>query len=147
MPTQTSMIRDDDNPNETDLVAGSILDDLSPEEADRLNQAIAQSPVIASEIESFREAFALLPYDMPLLEPSARLKDKIISAALQPAVVPHPDPTGVQCCSLRPKSSQLETMDTCHRHEYCSRSSHSAGVKPGSTELAGSANGCPSATA
>ena len=92
MPTQTTMIRDDDNPNQTDLVAGSILDDLSHEEADRLNQAIAQSPAIAGEIESFREAFALLPYDMPLLEPSARLKDKIISAALQSAVVPHPDP-------------------------------------------------------
>ncbi len=92
MPTQTTMIRDDDNPNETDLVAGSILDDLSPDEADRLNQAIAQSPAIAGEIESFREAFALLPYDMPLLEPSARLKDKIISAALQSAAVPHPDP-------------------------------------------------------
>ncbi len=86
------MIRDDDNPNQTDLVAGFILDDLSHEEADRLNQAIAQSPAIASEIESFREAFALLPYDMPLLEPSARLKDKIISAALQSAAVPHPDP-------------------------------------------------------
>ncbi|MGB3655206.1 MAG: anti-sigma factor [Rivularia sp. (in: cyanobacteria)] len=86
------MIRDDDNPNQTDLVAGSILDDLSHEEADRLNQAIAQSPAIAAEIESFREAFALLPYDMPLLEPSTRLKDKIISAALQSAAVPHPDP-------------------------------------------------------
>ena len=86
------MIRDDDNPNETDLVAGSILNDLSPDEADRLNQAIAQSPAIAGEIESFREAFALLPYDMPLLEPSARLKDKIISAALQSAAVPDPDP-------------------------------------------------------
>ncbi len=86
------MIRDDENPNQTDLVAGSILDDLSPDEADRLNQAIAQSPAIAGEIESFREAFALLPYDMPLLEPSARLKDKIISAAHQSTVVPHPDP-------------------------------------------------------
>lgn len=78
------MIRSTNDPDRTDLVAGYILDDLSPEEAARLNQALAESPQLYEEIESFQEAFSLLPYDMPILEPSARLKDKILSAASQP---------------------------------------------------------------
>jgi anti-sigma-K factor RskA len=75
------MIRPTNDPNHTDLVAGYILDDLSHEEAARLNQALAETPTLYEEIESFKEAFSLLPYDMPILEPSARLKNKIISAA------------------------------------------------------------------
>ncbi|RUT10322.1 hypothetical protein DSM106972_008170 [Dulcicalothrix desertica PCC 7102] len=77
------MIRPTNDPNQTDLVAGYILDDLSHEEAARLNQALAETPTLYEEIESFQEAFSLLPYDMPILEPSARLKEKIISAASQ----------------------------------------------------------------
>lgn len=78
------MNRPTDDSNQTDLVAGYILDNLSPEEADCLNQALAEEPTLYEEIESFKEAFSLLPYDMPILEPSARLKDKILSAASQP---------------------------------------------------------------
>lgn len=75
------MNRPTDDPNQTDLVAGYILDDLTPEEACCLNQALAETPALYEEIASFSEAFALLPYDMPITEPSASLKDKIISAA------------------------------------------------------------------
>ncbi len=75
------MIRPTNDPNQTDLVAGYILDNLSHEESARLNQALAETPTLYKEIESFKEAFSLLPYDMPILEPSAHLKDKIISAA------------------------------------------------------------------
>jgi len=75
------MTRPTDDPNQTDLVAGYILDDLTPEEVTRLNQALAETPALYEEIASFGEAFSLIPYDMPIVEPSARLKDKIISAA------------------------------------------------------------------
>jgi anti-sigma-K factor RskA len=75
------MIRPNDDPNQTDLVAGYILDNLSPEEVARLNRALAEDPTLHQEIGSFGEAFASIPYDLPILEPSARLKDKIISAA------------------------------------------------------------------
>jgi hypothetical protein len=75
------MIRPTNDPNQTDLVAGYILNDLNPEEEARLNQALAETPNLSEEIASFGEAFSLIPYDMPILEPSARLKDKIISAA------------------------------------------------------------------
>ncbi len=77
------MTRPTDNPNPIDLVAGYILDDLSPEEAARLNQALAETPDLHGEIAAFGEAFALIPYDMPLQAPSAGLKAKILSAASQ----------------------------------------------------------------
>jgi hypothetical protein len=77
------MTRPTDNPNPTDLAAGYILDDLSPEETVRLNQALAESPALYGEIAALGEAFALLPYDMPLQAPSAGLKAKILSAATQ----------------------------------------------------------------
>ncbi|MCY7278490.1 MAG: anti-sigma factor [Phormidesmis sp. CAN_BIN44] len=80
-PTQIAMIRPNDDTNQTDLVAGYILNDLSPDEADRLDRALAEVPALSEEIESFQEAFSLLPYDLPLLEPSARIRDKIINAA------------------------------------------------------------------
>lgn len=75
------MTRPTDEPNQTDLVAGYVLDDLTPEEVAALNQALAETPALYEEIASFGEAFALLPYDMPIVEPSANLKHKIISAA------------------------------------------------------------------
>jgi Anti-sigma-K factor rskA len=77
------MTRPTDNPNPIDLAAGYILDDLSPEEAMRLNQALAESPALHGEIAALGEAFALLPYNMPLQAPSAGLKAKILSAATQ----------------------------------------------------------------
>jgi Anti-sigma-K factor rskA len=56
---------------------------LSPEEADRLNLALAETPALQAEIAAFTEAFALLPYDMPIVEPSPHLKSKILNAAAQ----------------------------------------------------------------
>jgi anti-sigma-K factor RskA len=77
------MTRPTEEPNPTDLVAGYILDDLSPEEAARLNQALAETPSLHQEIAAFGEAFALLPYDMPIVAPSTALKAKILNAASQ----------------------------------------------------------------
>jgi Anti-sigma-K factor rskA len=79
--------------NQTDLVAGYILDDLSPEESTSLDRALAELPGLQAEIASFQEAFALLPYDMPMMTPSARLKDKIISTARQSINQPIADTT------------------------------------------------------
>lgn len=77
------MTRPTHEPNPNDLIAGYILNDLSPEESDRLNQALAETPALQSEIASFGEAFSLLPYGMPIVEPAASLKSKILSAAAQ----------------------------------------------------------------
>lgn len=86
------MTRPTEEPNPTDLVAGYILDDLSPEEAARLNQALAETPSLHQEIAAFGEAFALLPYDMPIVEPAAGLKAKILSAASQSIADTSPNP-------------------------------------------------------
>jgi Anti-sigma-K factor rskA len=77
------MTRPTHEPSSTDLVAGYILDDLSPEETDRLNQALTETPALRGEIAAFGEAFSLIPYDMPIVEPAASLKAKILSAASQ----------------------------------------------------------------
>ena len=77
-------------PNPTDLVAGYILNDLSPEEEAQLNQALTQSPALHQEIAAFNEAFSLIPYDRPRQTPSATLKAKILSAATQPTPQPTP---------------------------------------------------------
>jgi anti-sigma-K factor RskA len=76
------------DPNQTDLVVGYILDDLSLEETDSLNRALAESPDLQAEVASFQEAFALLPYDMPIVTPADSLKSKIISAAIQSSSQP-----------------------------------------------------------
>jgi Anti-sigma-K factor rskA len=77
------MTRPTPEPNPTDLVAAYILDDLSPEEADRLQQALVETPHLQGEIAAFGEAFSLLPYDMPIVEPSIHLKSRILNAAQQ----------------------------------------------------------------
>ncbi len=75
------MTRPIEEPNQTDLIAGYILGDLSPDEAICLDEVLAETPDLQEEVGAFAEAFSSLPYDLPLLEPSKRLKDKIISAA------------------------------------------------------------------
>ncbi|MFM2429102.1 MAG: hypothetical protein RLZZ511_315 [Cyanobacteriota bacterium] len=82
------MTRPTPDPNPIDLAAGYVLDDLTPEEADRLKQALAENPAFYREIAALGEAFALLPYDMPLREPSATLKAKILDAAQRSRVAP-----------------------------------------------------------
>jgi hypothetical protein len=66
---------------QADLLAGYVLGDLTPEEAARLQQALANAPTLRRELKSFEEAFALLPYGLLTLKPSPHLKDSIISAA------------------------------------------------------------------
>lgn len=75
------MTRATDDANQTDLIAGYVLDDLSAEEAARLRQALADSPAGAEEVGGFEEAIALLPYALPVSTPSAGLRNKILSAA------------------------------------------------------------------
>ncbi|NJL21466.1 MAG: hypothetical protein HC895_12585 [Leptolyngbyaceae cyanobacterium SM1_3_5] len=94
------MNRPTNDPNPIDLVAGHILGDLSPEEVAQLNQALAETPTLHEEIATFEEAFSLLPYDLPIAEPSASLKDKILSAASQPIAGASPEPAPSNVVSI-----------------------------------------------
>ncbi|PZO08236.1 MAG: hypothetical protein DCF25_22390 [Leptolyngbya foveolarum] len=70
-----------DNSTPIDLAADYALGDLSARESLRLRQALEQDPALFAEIQSSQEALSLLPYCLPTVEPSARLKDKILSVA------------------------------------------------------------------
>ena len=81
------MTRPTDGTDPTDLIAGNVLDDLTPEEAARLRQIIEEDPGCAEAAQSFEAAFSLLPYGSPTVEPSTRLKEKILSAASRSSTV------------------------------------------------------------
>ncbi len=91
-----------DDSNQTDLIAGHILGDLSPEEAARLDEALDQTPELRAEIGAFGAAFSMIPYNLPLLEPSARLKDRIISAASDSLAEPLPGRIAVNSLEATP---------------------------------------------
>lgn len=92
------MTRPEDT-NQTDLIAGYVLGDLSPEEADQLRQTLAEAPADSQAVKSFEEALALLPYALSTVEPSPHLKGKILSAATRsttsPAAIPAASPAAL----------------------------------------------------
>jgi anti-sigma-K factor RskA len=63
------------------LIAGYVLGDLSPEEAEQIRHFIGNNPEITEEIQVLQEILALLPYDLPETEPSDNLRSKIVAAA------------------------------------------------------------------
>jgi anti-sigma factor RsiW len=70
-----------DDTTPIDLVAGYVLDDLSPEEAAQLDRMLADTPALQDEITAFQDTLSSLPYDLPLAEPSEGLKRNILDAA------------------------------------------------------------------
>jgi Anti-sigma-K factor rskA len=98
------------DPNPIDLVAGYVLDDLSPEEEARLNQALTATPGLHQEIAAFGEALALIPYGMPIGAPSAGLKAKILSAASESISSPTGAPTGAPIGATRPAPANVVPM-------------------------------------
>lgn len=109
------MTRLTQEPNPTDLIAGYVLGDLNAEEAAALRQVLAEDPARVKELKSFEAAFALLPYDLPVVEPSAQLKRKILSAASRQTITVAPQPSNV--VSLAPQRQrrwrkQMPTIST-----------------------------------
>jgi anti-sigma factor RsiW len=70
-----------DDTTPIDLVAGYVLDDLSPEEAAQLDRMLADTPTVQDEINAFQDTLSLLPYNLPLAQPSEGLKRNILNAA------------------------------------------------------------------
>lgn len=81
-----------------ELMAGYALDDLSPEEAQRLEQLLAENPQLATEVSRLEEVLGLLPYALPEVEPPPHLRSTILQAAVvqtnhrQPLRKPSPLP-------------------------------------------------------
>lgn len=110
------MTRPIDDSNQTDLIAGHILGDLSPEEAARLDEALAETPELGAEIGAFGAAFSLLPYNLPLLEPSTRLKDKILTAAS--GSLAEPLPGRISANSLEASQTSVVPIAAPHRRNW-----------------------------
>ena len=64
-----------------DLLAGYALGDLSPEEAEALQQILSEQPELSVEVDRLQEVLALMPYGLPEHEPPQHLKEAILTAA------------------------------------------------------------------
>ncbi|MEM8777481.1 MAG: anti-sigma factor [Cyanobacteria bacterium P01_G01_bin.49] len=62
-----------------ELIAGYVLGDLSPEEAEELEQHLAENPQLAIEVNRLEEVLDLLPYALPEVEPPSHLRSTILN--------------------------------------------------------------------
>lgn len=92
--------------NWQELLAGYVLGDLSPEEAEAFQQLVAADPDLNREVLHLQETLALMPYALPDENPPAHLKQSILAAAeaiqpepalsiVQPAQPARPRPWGL----------------------------------------------------
>lgn len=62
------------------LMAGYVLDDLAPEEAEQFHRLLAENPDLIVEVKRLQEALDVLPYALPEVEPPPRLRESILEA-------------------------------------------------------------------
>lgn len=63
-----------------ELLAGYVLGNLSPEEAEELQTQLAEHPDLMEEVAQLQEVLAVLPYGLPEAKPSAELRTTILKA-------------------------------------------------------------------
>lgn len=63
-----------------ELLAGYVLGNLSPEEAEDLQRILLDRPELVAEVEILQEVLAVLPYALPVMEPSLQLRKNILDA-------------------------------------------------------------------
>jgi anti-sigma-K factor RskA len=63
-----------------DLLAGYVLGNLSPEEAEDLQRILLDRPELVAEAQILQEVLAVLPYALPVMEPSSQLRQNILDA-------------------------------------------------------------------
>jgi anti-sigma-K factor RskA len=64
-----------------ELMAGYVLGNLSPEEAEQLMQLLAERPELRTEVHRLQEVLELMPYALPEVTPPQSLRSAIIEAA------------------------------------------------------------------
>lgn len=75
------MTRSTQPENWQDLLAGYALGDLTPEEAEALQQLLIDQPELSAEVDCLQEVLALMPYGLSEHEPPLRLKAAVLTAA------------------------------------------------------------------
>lgn len=63
-----------------ELLAGYALGDLSPEEAEDLQQLLLTYPELVVEAQILQEVLAALPYALPVVEPNPQVRQNILHA-------------------------------------------------------------------
>ncbi len=63
-----------------ELMAGYVLGDLSPEEAEEFRRLVAENPDLDTEVNHLQEALGLMPYALPEVMPPPRLRSAILEA-------------------------------------------------------------------
>ena len=67
--------------NLQELLAGYALGDLSPEEAEIVQQIFTEDPAMVAEADRLQEVFNSIVYSVPEQEPPTRLKSSLLNAA------------------------------------------------------------------
>lgn len=63
------------------LLAGYVLDDLTPEEVAQVEQLLAQQPALAMEAQKLQSTLAVLSLSLPATQPSPNLESQLLQAA------------------------------------------------------------------
>lgn len=64
-----------------ELMAGYVLGNLTPEEAEELQQLLAAHPELGEEMHSLQEVLAAMPYALPAVQPAPAVRSRILTAA------------------------------------------------------------------
>lgn len=64
-----------------ELLAGYVLGNLSPEEAEEFQQLLKVHPELSIEVNRLQEVLGLMPYSLPDIAPPSRLRDAILLKA------------------------------------------------------------------
>ncbi len=63
-----------------ELIAGYVLGNLSPEEAEEFQQLLKVHPELNKEVNHLQEVLGMMPYSLPDIAPPPRLRDAILQA-------------------------------------------------------------------
>jgi anti-sigma-K factor RskA len=72
--------------NIQELLAGYVLGDLTPQEAEEVRQLLETHPEMNNEVDRLQEVLATIPYSLPEVMPSVSLKSSILAATSQPEI-------------------------------------------------------------
>ncbi|MEM9543030.1 MAG: hypothetical protein AAGA60_26505 [Cyanobacteria bacterium P01_E01_bin.42] len=75
-----------------ELLAGFVMGDLSPEEAEEFQRLLARDPDLVGDSDRLQEVLACLPYALPEEAPPPQLREKILARAERPRWRRYPSP-------------------------------------------------------
>lgn len=75
-----------------ELMAGFVMGNLSPEEAEEFHHLLAREPSLVDDRDLLQEILECLPYGLPEEEPPPRVREKILARAKHPRFHWHRSP-------------------------------------------------------